>query len=125
MPEIDIQQKIQNMLDEIPDAEHDEHRREYSLSKTSARWMANMMLMIAESGGCNRGLSEDQALVLKKMTPETLHNLNDMVKERKKILALLGAVVLAILAYVGQIVLKALDASFWKSLAAKFIGTHP
>lgn len=105
---LDVQQKIQNMLDEIPDPEYDDHRREYSMSKASARWIANMVLMIVESSGYNHSFTSDEAIALK-----------NMVSERKKLLALIGAGILGILAYIGNMALHAMDAQFWKSLFAK------
>jgi len=105
---LDVQQKIQNMLDEIPDFDHDDHRREWSMSKSSARWIANMMLMVVESSGCNNGFSREEAEALK-----------TMAAERKKLLALIGAGILAVLAYIGNKVLCAMDSSFWKSLFSR------
>jgi len=124
MSETDIHTKIKNMLDEIPDELHDEHRREYSMSRPTARWMANMMLMIVESSGCNNGFSHEQAHALKALTPETIATLADMEKERKRVLGIVGAGAtalgggcLALMVYIGQ---KVIDASFWQKLFAKW-----
>lgn len=105
MPELTIQQRIQNMLDEIPDHEHDDHRREFSMSRPTARWMANMMLMIVESSGCNNGF-----------TPEEAQSMKAVAADRKKLVALIGAGVVAVLCYFGNMVLHVMDGAFWKSL---------
>lgn len=116
---LDLQTKINNMLDELSDPIPGEHRRDHALSKQDARWIANMMLVIVESGGCNRGLSEGQAQALQEMSPETLRNLKSMVKERRRVLALIGAAVTGLLVFIGQKVLDFMDSSFWKAIFVK------
>jgi hypothetical protein len=113
---LDIHTKINNMIAELPEPVPGDSRRSHTLSKLDARWMANMMLLITESGGCNRGLSEQQASALQEMEPETLRSLANIVKERRRILALIGTAVMASLVYIGQKVLNVLDSSFWKAI---------
>jgi hypothetical protein len=118
MPSIDLQTKINNMLEEIPERRADDQR--HTISKHDARWLANLMLIITDSGNCNRGLTEEQALAMKKLTPETIASLHSMVKERRRLLALVGTGIVTMLAFVGQKVVDVIDFSFLKSLAAKF-----
>ena len=110
-----IEVKIQNMLDELPDVPND--RREYHmLSKQDARWLANMILLVAEAQPCSFGITEEQATALKALTPDELHNLKDMTGERKKILALLGAAIVTFLGFIAQKVIDAIDPHFWGKL---------
>lgn len=122
MPELTLQDRIKNMLDELPEPVKGEQRREHTLSKTDARWLANMMLLIIENGGCNRGLSEEQAQALKEMSPATLRSIKDIVKERRKVLALVGVGVVTVLVFVGKKVIDMMDYSFWKSIFARMAG---
>lgn len=130
---LDLQSKIKNMLDEIPDCQPDDKRRAHTISKHDARWLANLMLLIVESGGCNLGLTADQAIALKdvspdtlrklgEMSPKTMESVKDMVKERRRILALVGVGFVTLFAYIGQKVLNALDGHFWKTLLLKMFG---
>lgn len=133
MAEMDLQTKINNMLAEIPEYGPEDHRREHAISRHDARWLANMMLLIVEAGGCNLGITAEQAIALKSMkpdtirelselTPNTMKSIKDMVKERRRILALLGAIIMTGLAYVGQMALNVFDAHFWKTVLLKLVG---
>jgi len=108
MPKLDLQDKINNMLDEIPDYGPNDKRREHTISRHDARWLANLILVIVESGGCNRGLTENETASIK-----------SMIKERRRMLALVGTFIVGALAYIGQKALDVLDSSFWKALFAR------
>jgi hypothetical protein len=114
MPTLPLSEKIQNMLDELPDIVPGERRA--LLTKHDARWLANLVLVISESQGCSVGLSIDQATAFKELTPKDIREVHCMVKERRRLLILVGLTVSGIFYYIGQKVLDAIDPNFWKHI---------
>jgi hypothetical protein len=119
-------EKIQNMLDELPDDRYGK-QREHALSKQDARWLANLALVISEGQCCRIGFTEDQILALRGTTAEEFTDMKGMVKERRKILALVGTFAVTVMAYIGQKVIESIDPHFWSTLFKSIfhVGTKP
>jgi len=110
-----LAEKVQNMLDELPDTAHDQ-MRPHTLSKHDARWLANLALVISEHQECNHKFSDEQVVAFKGFTVNELNDMKDMVKERKRILVLLGTIITGMLIYIAQKALDLLDPHFWKNI---------
>lgn len=122
MPEISLNDKIQNMLDELPEVPKGVEQRRNMLTRQDARWLANMMLVIAEHQGCHIGLSEDQAMALKGTPANDIRCMKTMVKERRRMMAVIGTGVLTVLVWLGSRVVDATDPGFWQALVKKIFG---
>ena len=116
-----LNEKIQNMLDELPEPETGERRRPI-LTKHDARWLANLALVISEHQPCHMGLSEAQAKALTELSPDSIRSMKSMVKERRRILALIGTGAVSLMAYIGQKVLNSIDPEFWNRLFHNIAG---
>jgi hypothetical protein len=106
----DLNTKIQNMLDELPEPAAGE-RRAPLLTKHDARWLANLALVIAEHQPCSLGFHESHA-----------ESLKQMVKERRRLLAIVGTAVVTTLALVGKAALASIDPEFWKHFIQHLCG---
>jgi len=122
--EMTLNEQIQNMLDELPETPANGEHRKNVLTKQDARWLANMMLVIASHHICHIGLNDTQASALKELHASDIRSVKAMVKERRRMLALIGAAFVSVLAWVGTVVLKSTDPIFWGSLLKKMFGVH-
>jgi hypothetical protein len=116
-----LQIKIQNMIDELPDSPADE-RRSPLLTKHDARWLANLALVISEHQVCHIGLCDAQAEALKEMSANDIRSTKQMVKERRRLLAIIGTGVVAILVFIGKAALASIDPEFWKHFINHMMG---
>lgn len=120
MSQLTLNEKIQNMLDELPESYGE--RREHILTRQDARWMANMILVVSEHYPCHIGLSEGQAKALSELTPDSIRSMKSMVKERRRIMALIGTGTVTVMAYIGQKILDSIDPQFWSRMFHHMIG---
>jgi len=121
-PQTPLNEKIQNMLDELPPIDPNDNRRDHALTRLDARWLANLVLVVSEHQPCRMGLSEEQAQALIKLSPDSIRAVKDMVKERRRILALIGTGVVGLMAFIGQKVLNSIDPEFWNRLFHNIVG---
>jgi hypothetical protein len=109
------------MLDELPESPAGE-RRMPMLTKHDARWLANLALVIADHQKCHIGLVAAQAEALKELSADDIRGMKSVVKERRKVLALVGAGVVTTLALVGKAALASIDPDFWKYFGQHLLG---
>ena len=110
-------EKIQNMLDELPDTPLSNTKREYALSKKDARWLANLVLVVSEHQGCAIGLTTEQIDAIRNTPAHTLRAMKDMEAERNKALKALGVITLALLGGIGKLIFDTVNwTRVWQGL---------
>jgi len=111
----DLDTSLEIILDTLPTEHEGPHRRKNSLTRADGLVMINMIKVITSHQGCSIGLSERQCEAIRKTPAKAFDDINDMVKERKKLFNALGVMTLAILGFVGQQLFTKIDwAKIWK-----------
>ena len=98
----DLDISLQAILDTLPDEHVGQQRRKNSLTYSDGLVMVNMIKVITAHQGCSIGLTERQCESIRKTPAKTFDDMNDMVKERKRLLNALGVMTLAVLGFIGQ-----------------------
>jgi hypothetical protein len=91
---------VQEVISILPDY-HDGERREHALTKADALLVAQL-IRVSIQGTPAMNLTESQVT-----------SINAMIKERRKILALVGTATVTLFAWVGEKLLNAIDPNFW------------
>jgi hypothetical protein len=99
----DLDINLELILEAMPDL-HDDGKK-YSLTKHDVELFASMIKLAARSQRCSLGI-----------TPEQADDVVTMIRERKRILALVGTLFIGVLAYIGQKLIDALAPEFWYNL---------
>ena len=98
----DFNLSLKVILDSLPEEHEGPQRRKHALTKKDAELIADMIRLAVSNQGCSIGLTPGQMAALKGIPPHTLNEMQEMVKERKRLLNALGAMTLAAMAFIGK-----------------------
>ena len=116
--DFDVSLKI--ILDSLPEEHDGPQRRKHALTKKDAELMADMIRLAVINQGCSIGLSPEQMGAIKGIPAETFGEIKEMVRERRRLLNALGALTLAILAFVGKWIFEKVEWSkVWLFMSGK------
>ena len=111
-----FEHQINVILSMLPDSKEGQEKRSCSLTKRDGEILAEMIRLAVASQACSLGLTEAQAMALKELPPENIRAIASIVKERRRVLAAIGTLVMAILVAVGTGAVNAMDFSWIKKL---------
>lgn len=115
MPESEFDQELDLILATLPEHHEGEQQRQFSLTRRDGEVVASMIRLSSKHQGCAIGLNIRQAEAIRNTPATNLTAINDIVKERKKLLQALGVMTLGVLGFIGQMLFTKIDwAKIWK-----------
>ncbi len=109
MPDATLDANLKMIIDMLPNTPDGMEHRKYALTRSDGHVIANMIKVAASNQGCSIGLSQKQMEAIRNIPAHTFTELNDMAKERKRLLNALGVMTLAVLGFVGQQLFTKID----------------
>lgn len=119
MPDQNIDNSLQMIIDMLPETPDGHEQRQYALTRNDGNVIANMIKIAADNQGCSIGLTHRQMEAIRSIPAQTFTELNDMAKERKKLLNALGVMTLTVLGFIGQQLFTKID---WRKIWHTIIG---
>lgn len=104
---------LEMIIEMLPADREGAERRKHSLTRDDGVVIANMIKIAAANQGCSIGLTQKQMEAIRNIPAHTFTEMNDIVKERKRLLNALGAVTLSVLAFIGHQLFTRID---WRRL---------
>lgn len=99
---------LEQILQLLPEDREGKERRKYSLTRDDVTILMSLMQMMQPQHSCIL-LDTEQSNALASLDAESIRDISVMVKERRRLLRLVGLMVLAVLGYVGKAALAAMD----------------
>ena len=105
----DFEARLQLILDTLPEVHIEGTERKHALTKHDMRLIIDVNKVVAMNQPCSLKITNDQATAIVRM-----------VDERRRVVALLGAVLVGMLVFLGEKFLELLSPSFWRHLGELF-----
>ncbi len=120
----DLDENTRLLLETLPDGDDGApHRRQQALTRKDGEWIVRVMKIAMSNQGCSIGLDARQIAAIKGTPAHTFEAMNEIVKERRRILATIGLITVTIIGWIAKVVFEAVD---WHrvgaSLASYFKG---
>ena len=106
MSTAELDAQLDLILDALPEYHGDGERRKHALTKSDMGLIVTAIRVSAHNQPCSLSFTKEQA-----------EDILKMVKERRRVLILIGAGVSATLAFIGQKTIEAMAPDLWKRVA--------
>jgi hypothetical protein len=102
MPLNDLNASLKIILNLLPEEHEGQQRRQNALTRSDGHVIIAIVKEITSHQGCSIGLSARQCEAIRNTPAKNFEEMNDMVKERRRLIYALGTITLAILGFIGQ-----------------------
>ncbi len=117
----DIDDGLKAILGLLPSENEGQQKRQHSLTRRDGEVMVHMIrhIMGQSQHVCMIGLSVKQMEAYRNIPAPHVEALDDMVKERKKLLNVMGVMTFGILAFIGKVLFEKID---WHAISKLLFG---
>lgn len=109
----ELDESLDLILDSLPEEHEGANRRKHCLTKSDAELIAKMIRVAMHNQGCSIGITQQQAVALAEIPAGNFRAMNDMVRERRKILSAIGLITVSALGWLGTTLFNAVP---WRKL---------
>lgn len=102
MPTSELDDSLEVILNLLPEEHEGQQRRQNALTRSDGHVIIAIVKEITSHQGCSIGLSQKQCEAIRNTPAKSFNEMNDMVKERRRLIYALGTMTLAVFGFIGQ-----------------------